>query len=73
MSLCCELGYEEEYRRLLAQGWLADEGMLSMLSNSANSNSLRTARVGMNLTNVLLDHGHISESWSYEAQLAFVK
>ena len=44
-----------------------------MLSNSANALSLRTARVGMNLTNAFVSPGHISESWSYEAQLVFVK
>ena len=63
MSLCCELGYDEEYRQLLAQDWLAEGG------NSGSSSALRTARARMKLTNVLLDHGHIS----YEAQLAFVK
>ena len=67
-SLCCELGYAEEYRRLLAQSCLIDQ---TTLSNSTNSNSLHAARAGMNLTNVLLDLGCISES--HEAQLAFVK
>ena len=68
ISLCCELGYEEEYRRLLAQHWLIDG---TILSNSTDSDSLHVVRHGMKLSSVLLDHGRISES--HEAQLAFVK
>jgi len=61
ISLCCELGYSKEYRWLLAQGWVPDEGILS------NSTSLHTAKLGMNLRNAL------SESWSTETQLEFVQ